>query len=265
MNRIIPPIGIGTFLLEGTDAYGSAITALETGYRLIDTAAVYNNEKEVGKAITDSKINRQDICISTKLYAKKTGYHTAIKECRESLKNLKVEYIDLYFIHWMPRKYEELLDTWRGFEYLYEQGLCKAIGVCNITLFYLDKLMKDAKIPPMFCQIELHPFLQQEIFIEYCQQHKIKVIGYGLFAKGHVFQNDKLQQLAMKNNTTVANLVLSWAQMQGVIPLVKSKNEERIKSNFLNNIEISAELLSDIRILNDGIRVYRDPENNPYV
>ena len=108
-------------------------------------------------------------------------------------------------------------------------------------------------------------FLQQEIFIEYCQQHKIKVIGYGLFAKGHVFQNDKLQQLAMKNNTTVANLVLSWAQMQGVIPLVKSKNEERIKSNFLNNIEISAELLSDIRILNDGIRVYRDPENNPYV
>ena len=219
MNRIIPPIGIGTFLLEGTDAYGSVITALETGYRLIDTAAVYNNEKEVGKAITDSKI----------------------------------------------RKYEELLDTWRGFEYLYEQGLCKAIGVCNITLFYLDKLMKDAKIPPMFCQIELHPFLQQEIFIEYCQQHKIKVIGYGLFAKGHVFQNDKLQQLAMKNNTTVANLVLSWAQMQGVIPLVKSKNEERIKSNFLNNIEISAELLSDIRILNDGIRVYRDPENNPYV
>ncbi len=120
MNRIIPPIGIGTFLLEGTDAYGSVITALETGYRLIDTAAVYNNEKEVGKAITDSKINRQDICISTKLYAKKTGYHTAIKECRESLKNLKVEYIDLYFIHWMPRKYEELLDTWRGFEYLYE-------------------------------------------------------------------------------------------------------------------------------------------------
>lgn len=265
MIQNIPPMGIGTFLLEGTDAYGSVATALKTGYRLIDTAAVYNNEKEVGKAITASKINREEIFVSTKLYAKKIGYQAVIEECKKSLTNLNLEYLDLYFIHWMPRRYEDLLDTWRGLEYLYEQGICKAIGICNITLYYLDKLLHDAKIPPMFCQIEFHPFLQQEVFLEYCRQHQIQVIGYGLMAKGQVFQNENLKQLALKYNTTVANLVLSWAQKQGVIPLVKSKNKERIEANFLNNFEVSSELLSDIRTLNDGIRVYRDPENNPYV
>nr|MDE6661606.1 aldo/keto reductase [Anaeroplasmataceae bacterium] len=133
------------------------------------------------------------------------------------------------------------------------------------TLYYLDKLIHDAKIQPMYCQIELHPFLQQELFISYCKDHNIQVMGYGLFAKGCVFKNDKLNELALKNHTTVANLVLSWGLSKGVIPLVKSKEPSRIETNFCDNFEISAELFSDIRKLNDGIRVYRDPENNPYV
>lgn len=262
---IAPRLGIGTFLLEGSDTYTSVLSALKTGYRLIDTASVYQNEREVGKAIADSNIDRNSILVSTKLYAKKIGYQEAISECKKSLKNLQLSHVDLYFIHWMPRKYEELLDTWRGLEYLYENGYCKAIGVCNITLYYLDKLLKDAKIPPTYVQIELHPFLQQDIFISYCKEHNIEVIGYGLFAKGCVFKNDTLKELALKNNTTVANLVLSWGIKKGVIPLVKSKDPERIKTNYIDNFEISAELFSDIRNLNDGIRVYRDPENNPYV
>lgn len=265
MKKIFPNIGIGTFLLEGDDSYESVLTALKVGYRLIDTAAVYQNEREVGKAITASKIDRRDIFISTKLFAKKNGYATAIEECRESIQKLAVDDLDIYFIHWMPRAYEELLDTWRGFEYLYEQGLCKAIGVCNISLYYLDKLLQDAKIPPMYCQIEFHPFLQQDIFLTYCRKHHIQVIGYGLFAKGKVFQDERLKQLALQNNTTIANLVISWAQTQGVIPLIKSKTKTRIETNFLNNFKLTAELLSDIRTLNDGMRVYRDPENNPYV
>ncbi|MDE5715697.1 MAG: aldo/keto reductase [Anaeroplasmataceae bacterium] len=260
-----PNLGIGTFLLEGNDAYTSVLSALKTGYRLIDTAAVYENEKEVGKAIKDSNIKRESILLSTKLYAKKIGYNAAIEECKKSLENLGISYIDIYFIHWMPRKYEDLLDTWRGLEYLYQHGYCKAIGICNISLFYLDKLLKDAEISPMYCQLEIHPFLQQDLFLEYCQAHQIKVIGYGLFAKGLVFKNEKLKNLAQTANTTIANYVLSWGMSKGVIPLVKSKNPERIKSNFYDNFELSSEQMLDIEKLNDGLRVYRDPENNPYV
>ncbi len=258
-------IGIGTFLLEGADTYTCVSSALTTGYRLVDTASVYENEREVGKAIEDSGISRESIFVSTKLFAKRKGYKETIEECKESLKRLGLSYLDIYFIHWMPRTYEDLLDTWRGMEYLYENGYCKAIGVCNITLYYLDKLLKDAKIPPMFCQIEVHPFLQQEVFIEYCRANHIEVIGYGLFAKGLVFENETLKALAQKHHTTVANLILSWALKKGIIPLVKSKSVNRIKTNFTDNFEMSAELFSDIRNLNDGLRVYRDPENNPYV
>lgn len=260
-----PSLGIGTFLLEGNDAYSSVLTALKTGYRLIDTAAVYQNEEEVGKAIADSNINRESILVSTKLYAKKTGYHNAIEECKKSLKKLGVSYVDIYFIHWMPRHYEDLLDTWRGLEYLYENGYCKAIGICNVTLYYLDRLLKDAKIPPKFCQMEFHPFLQQDVFLDYCNTHHIQVIGYGLFAKGKVFENEGLRILAEENHTTIANLVLSWGIRKGVIPLVKSKDSKRIQSNFSENFVLTQKFMSEIEKLNDGIRVYRDPANNPYV
>ncbi|MDE7263719.1 MAG: aldo/keto reductase [Anaeroplasmataceae bacterium] len=260
-----PCLGIGTFLLEGSDTYTSVSSALKTGYRLIDTAAVYQNEREVGKAIIDSNINRESILVSTKLYAKKIGYDVAIEECKKSLELLGLSYIDIYFIHWMPRRYEDLLDTWRGLEYLYEHGYCKAIGICNITLYYLDKLLKDAKTAPMYCQIEFHPFLQQELFLEYCKSNNIKVIGYGLFAKGLVFKNEALKKLAEVNQTTIANLVLSFGISKGVIPLVKSKDPVRVQANYCNNFELSAELLLEMQNLNDGVRVYRDPENNPYV
>ncbi|MDE7095467.1 MAG: aldo/keto reductase, partial [Anaeroplasmataceae bacterium] len=116
VKPITPKLGIGTFLLEGTDTYTSVLHALKTGYRLIDTASVYQNEREVGKAIADSNIDRESILVSTKLYAKKVGFKEAINECKKSLKALGLSYIDIYFIHWMPRSYEELLDTWRGLE-----------------------------------------------------------------------------------------------------------------------------------------------------
>ncbi len=264
MNHL-PKIGLGTFLSTGEEAYHSVRTALETGYRLIDTAAVYENEKEVGKAIADSGIARKDIVVSTKLYAKKTGYQQVIQECKKSLKNLNLEYVDIYFIHWMPRSYEDLLDTWRGMEYLYEKGYCRAIGVCNITLYYLDRLVKDAKISPMFCQIEFHPFLQQTLFLEYCRNHKITVIGFGLFAKGLVFQNDTLKKLADFTESSVANLVLSWGMKCGVLPLVKSVHPQRIQDNYEKNFDVSTMLMEELTKLNDGLRVYRDPENNPYV
>lgn len=261
----IPNQGLGTFLLDGEEAYSSVLCALKTGYRLIDTAAVYNNEEEVGKAIKDSKVHRENIIVSTKLLAKKRGYQAAIEECRRSLSKLNLSYVDIYLIHWMPRLYEELLDTWRGLEYLYEHGYCRAIGVCNISLYYLDRLMKDSLIKPMLCQIECHPFLQQDLFIDYCRKNNIQVISYGMFAKGLVFKNDVLNRLAEENHTTVANLIISWGQKRSLIPLSKSAHPDRIAANLKDNFVMSDILLKEIEELNDGIRVYRDPENNPYV
>lgn len=260
----LPSNGFGTFLLDGQEAYESVLNAIKSGYRLIDTAAVYNNEEEVGKAIKDSKINRNDVYISSKLLAKKKGYNVAIEECKKSLLRLQVEYLDVYFIHWMPKTYEELLETWRGLEYLYKNGYCKAIGICNVTLFYLDRLLKECEIKPMLCQIECHPFLQQNIFIDYCFENDIKVISYGMFAKGLVFKNERLELLAKENKTSVANLILSWGQTRGLITLSKSSTARRIEANFKNNFILKNELLDEINELNDGLRVYRDPENNPY-
>lgn len=261
----IPNQGLGTFLLDGEEAYGSVLYALKAGYRLIDTATVYNNEKEVGKAIKDSKIQRENIIVSTKLLATKKGYSTAIEECQKSLRNLNLSYVDIYLIHWMPRLYEELLDTWRGLEYLYKHGYCRAIGVCNISLYYLDRLIKDSEIKPMLCQIECHPFLQQDIFIDYCCKNEIQIISYGMFAKGLVFKNDALQKLAEDNETTIANLIISWGLKRSLIVLSKSAHPDRIISNLKNNFIMSDSLMREIEELNDGIRVYRDPENNPYV
>lgn len=261
----IPKQGLGTFLLDGEEAYGSVLCALNAGYRLIDTASVYQNEREVGKAIRDSKIQREEITVSTKLLATKKGYAAAIEECKKSLDSLGLAYVDIYLIHWMPRRYGELLDTWRGLEYLYKHGYCRAVGVCNISLYYLDRLMRDSEIKPMLCQIECHPFLQQDIFIGYCREHNIQVISYGMFAKGMVFKNEVLRKLACSNGTTVANLIISWGMKRGLVPLSKSAHTDRIISNLEDNFIMSDSLMREIEELNDGIRVYRDPENNPYV
>lgn len=261
----IPNQGLGTFLMKQEEAYNSVLYALSCGYRLIDTAAIYENEGEVGRAIADSKVSRKDIIVSTKLLAKKRGFHTVVEECKKSIERLGLSYLDIFFIHWMPRNYEELLDTWRGMEYLYDHGYCKAIGVCNVTLYFLDKLMREARIKPMVCQIECHPFLQQDIFIEYCQKNNICVMSYGMFAKGLVFKNECLKDIALKNNISVANLVLSWGLTRNLVVLSKSAHQERIVSNFEKNRELTKILCKKIGELNDGLRVYRDPENNPYV
>ncbi len=265
-NKIkIPQRGFGTFLLEGESAYQSVLTALKEGYRLIDTAAVYQNEEPVGRAIRDSGLARNEIVISTKLIATKKTYEEVLEEFQKSMDRLQVEYIDIYWLHWMPRKYEELKEIWEAFEYLYRQGKCRAIGICNISLYYLNRLLQEAEIPPMLCQAEHHPFLQQEILVEYCRKNKIVFVGYGLLAKGHVFENQKLQQLAMEYHTTIANLLISWGLNKDIIVLVKSQNARRIKENFHNNFKITEELADEINQLNEGLRFYRDPENNPYV
>lgn len=268
-GNYIPQLGLGTFLITDEAIAESTIyQAISLGYRLIDTAAVYDNEIALGnainKAVNDGVVRREDLYISSKILAVKNSREVAKQEYNKSLKRLNLSYLDMYLIHWMPRSYDVLLDTWRGFEDLYLEGRVKNIGVCNITLYYLDRLLKDCRVKPQIIQIELHPFLQQEVLREYCDVNDIQVMSYGPFAKQHVFTNALLNDLALKYNRSIGSIVIKWGLQSNFIMIPKTTHFERLKSNFDISFTISEEDMQKINSLNDGLRFYRDPENNPY-
>lgn len=268
-GNTIPSLGFGTFLITNKDEVDSTIKdAVKVGYRLIDTAAVYENEEMIGNTLNElflkNDINRSDLVISSKLLATKNGRDVVKEEYRKSLKKLKLDYLDLYLIHWMPRDYEVLLDSWRGFEDLYLEGKVKNIGICNVSLYYLDRLIKDARVMPMLIQVELHPFLQQDILLQYCKEKDIKVMAYGPFAKLKVFENEELKKLSIKYNKPIASLILKWGEQKDLVMLSKTTHIERMKTNFDLDFNLSDDDMQTIKNINDGLRVYRDPENNPY-
>ena len=206
----MPMVGLGTFKAEdGSSCYNAVLAALKAGYRHIDTAMGYGNEESVGKAIKDSGLSREDIFVTTKLFPKQIGYKSAKYNLHESLKRLGLSYVDLYLIHWPSANAQVNTHTWQAFEELYEAGLCKAIGVSNFNINHLDRLLASCRIKPMVNQVELHPYLNQKPLIAYLQNEGIAVESYGSFAKGMVFEDQVLADIAKKyqvSTTYVINL-----------------------------------------------------------
>lgn len=261
----IPLVGFGTYK-SGNDEDTSEIVknALEIGYRMIDTASFYGNEKGIGKGIKESKIDREEIFLVTKLWNEDHGYDSTIKAFNKSLKNLDVDYIDLYLIHW-PNKLNA--ETWKAFEYLYSIGKVKAIGVCNFKINHLEELKKSATIMPMANQVEMHPFSIKSEMISYCEENDIQVIAWSPISRGRVFSNDLMIDLAEKYDKTIAQVVLRWHIQKGVIPIPKSSNENRIEENIkVFDFEISTEDMRKIDLLNEGydISVSKPPINTTY-
>lgn len=261
----IPLVGFGTYK-SGNDEDTSEIVknALEIGYRMIDTASFYGNEKGIGKGIKESKIDREEIFLVTKLWNEDHGYDSTIKAFNKSLKNLDVDYIDLYLIHW-PNKLNG--ETWKAFEYLYSIGKVKAIGVCNFKINHLEELKKIATIMPMVNQVEMHPFSIKSEMISYCKENDIQVIAWSPISRGRIFSNDLMINLAEKYNKTIAQVVLRWHIQKGVIPIPKSSNENRIKENIgIFDFEISTEDIIKIDLLNEGydVSVSKPPMNTTY-
>ncbi|MBZ6006814.1 aldo/keto reductase [Paraclostridium bifermentans] len=261
----IPLVGFGTYK-SGNDEDTSEIVknALEIGYRMIDTASFYGNEKGIGKGIKESKIDREEIFLVTKLWNEDHGYDSTIKAFNKSLKNLDVDYIDLYLIHW-PNKLN--VETWKAFEYLYSIGKVKAIGVCNFKINHLEELKKIATIMPMVNQVEMHPFSIKSEMIRYCKENDIQVIAWSPISRGRIFSNDLMINLAEKYNKTIAQVVLRWHIQKGVIPIPKSSNENRIKENIgIFDFEISTEDIIKIDLLNEGydVSVSKPPMNTTY-
>lgn len=234
----IPCVGFGTYLTPDGDVAVRAVKeALEVGYRHIDTAAVYGNEKSVGRAVRESGIARKELFVTSKLWNKDQGYDATLRAFDRTVAALGLEYLDLYLIHWPiagghDKDWPKMVhDTWRAMEKLYEEGRICAIGVCNFKPHHLDVLIDEAEVVPAANQIELHPGMNQDETLAYCRARNILVEAWGPFAHGNLFKTDGLDELAKKHHKTVAQVCLRWHLQRGILPLPKSTTPERIREN----------------------------------
>ncbi|MDR1056647.1 MAG: aldo/keto reductase [Prevotellaceae bacterium] len=226
----IPMLGFGTWQIEEEkQAVESVAYALQTGYRHIDTAAVYKNEQFVATGIKESGLNRSDIFLTSKLWNSDQGYESALKAFDASLKKLNTDYLDLYLIHWP--KNEKSNESWKALEKLYSEGRIKAIGVSNFLQHHLEDLMRYGKINPMVNQMEFHPYLVQPKLLEFCKTHNIQYEAWSPLMQGRVMNIELLQQIAARVKRSVAQVVLRWDIQMGVVTIPKSITPGRIKEN----------------------------------
>ena len=237
-GRKIPCIGYGTFQTpDGKSVEDGVKEALKIGYRHIDTAYFYQNEKGVGKAIRESGVKREDIFVTSKLWNSDRGYESAKAAFEKTMDNLGLEYLDLFLIHWPAIKKqfdnaEEInANTWKAFEEIYETGRVKAIGLSNFLPHHIDELMKTAKIKPMVNQIEFHPGFAQIETAKYCLENDIVVEAWSPLGRKEVLENETLVELAKKYNKSTAQICIRWVLQHDILPLPKSVTPSRILEN----------------------------------
>lgn len=254
----VPCVGYGTFQVSDDGVAEIVAEALKVGYRHIDTASFYDNEKGVGEGIRNSNLPREEIFVTTKVWNSDQGYDSTLKAFEKSRQNLGLEYIDLYLIHWpvvggREEEWVELTrETWRALEELYEKGLVKSIGVSNFKAHHLKSLMEVAKIKPMINQLELHPGWLQKEAVDFCNANEILLSAWGPFSRGKLLSAGLLDDMAKKYNKTVAQLTLRWHLQRGYIPLPRTTNSSRLVENSqIFDFEISSEDMEAINVIKD--------------
>ncbi|WP_157154284.1 aldo/keto reductase [Brachyspira murdochii] len=233
----IPCIGFGTWQTpDGETAVNAVKDAIKLGYKHIDTAAIYGNEKSIGKAIKESGINRDELFITSKVWNKERGYKTTLKAFEKTLNDLCLDYLDLYLIHW-PASVNQFkdwdninLETWRAMTELYKAGKIKSIGVSNFMPHHLKSLM-ETEIKPMVNQIEFHVGFMQEETFKYCYDNNILIEAWSPLGTGKMLDNDTLKEIALKYNKSSAQLCIRWCLQNNTLPLPKSVTPSRIKEN----------------------------------
>lgn len=226
----MPMFGLGTFLSERGDVTRKAVLyALEAGYRHIDTAAAYGNEADVGAGVHESGIPREQVFITTKVWNDDQGYDSTLRAFDASLKRLKMDYIDLYLIHWPVTG--KRADTWKALIHLYEQKRCRAIGVSNYTIRHLKELLTTSPLIPMVNQFEMHPFNTRKELIAYCQEIGVAVTSYSPLSRGRKLANPLLVEIAARYHKTPAQVAIRWVLQQSMIVIPKSIHKERIIEN----------------------------------
>jgi diketogulonate reductase-like aldo/keto reductase len=236
--------------------------ALETGYRLIDTAAIYGNEVGVGKAIKASGLSREEVFITTKLWNANHAYEDALRAFDESVNKLDCGYIDLYLIHWPLPMEGKFTQAWKALEKIYDSKRVRAIGVSNFKPHHLEELLNGAEIVPAVNQIELHPLFQQKATRDYCVEHDIVVESYSpLMRAGEALEHPVIANLAQKYGKTPAQVILRWHVQSGFIVIPKSVKPERIQENFaLFDFELSENDMRDIEGMDREQRIGADPD-----
>lgn len=256
----MPYFGLGVFKTrEGTEIENSVRWALETGYRHIDTAAIYKNERGVGNAIKASGIARDKIFITTKLWNDNQRNNTVMEGFQESLDLLQTEYIDLYLIHWPVKG--KFAKTWKVMEEIYRSGKARAIGVSNFLEHHLEELFPAADIMPMVNQVECHPYLVQQPLINLCRSNNIIFEAWSPIMRGKVNDIPLFIGLAQKYNKTPVQIVLRWDLQKGIVTIPKSVHQERIISNAeIFDFELSAEDMSRLDGLDKNERFGAHPD-----
>lgn len=256
----MPILGLGTYKVKDyRDLDLSVKTALEIGYRHIDTASFYENEEALGKIIKESNVNRDDLFLATKLWNTDHGYEKTINAFNSSLKKLKTDYVDLYLIHWPNPNHKE---TWRAMEKLYRDGYIKAIGVSNYKVHHIKELTNNFEITPAVNQIEFHPELVQSELMDFCKNEKIQVEAWSPLMRGKIFGIELFKELSKKYNKSISQIVLRWDIQMGTSTIPKSIKPERIKENSeIFDFVISDEDMKKISSLNINKRISHDPDD----
>lgn len=257
----MPQLGFGVWRVDDAQATTAVSQALETGYRLIDTAMIYKNENGVGKAIRESAVPRDELFITTKVWNSDQGYDNTLRAFDASLERLGLDYIDLYLIHWPTPKYDRYVDTYKALEKLYHEGRTKAIGVCNFDIEHLERILTECDVKPVLNQVECHPHFAQNELKDFCAKHDIFVEAWGpLEQGGEVLKNPVVAQIAAEHDKTPAQAILRWHLQNNSIVIPKSVTPSRIKENFeVFDFELTTEQMEQINSLNLNRRKGRVP------
>jgi diketogulonate reductase-like aldo/keto reductase len=258
----MPVLGLGTAMAGGDACVVAVRAALDLGYRLIDTASMYGNEREVGAAIRESDVPREDIFLTTKVGNPEQGYESTLRACDESLRRLQVNYVDLYLIHWPARRHR--LETWRAMVELLDRGRARAIGVSNYMVPHLEEVLAAGPTVPAVNQIELSPFLQPADVVEICRKRGIVVEAYSPLTRGRRLNDRRLRAIAAKYGRSPAQILLRWGLQHGLVMIPKSSRPDHIRENAnVFDFEIRAEDMAALDALDEQHHMAWDPTGAP--
>lgn len=258
----IPALGFGVWQMEDLqECENAVIKAIETGYRMIDTASIYQNETAVGNAVRNSGTDREELFITSKLWVQDTSYEKAKGAFQRTLDRLQLDYLDMYLIHW---PYADFTGAWKAMEELYQEGKIKAIGVCNFPEDKMEELKAVATVFPVINQIELHPIFQQKELQKYNRENNIITQPWSPLGNGNagLLENAGLQAIGEKYGKTVAQVILRWHLQEGFCVIPKSVTPSRIEENFsVFDFELTEDEMDTVRSLDTGKRLFFDPKD----
>ncbi|MEV3932638.1 aldo/keto reductase [Streptomyces sp. NPDC053728] len=257
----IPQLGFGTFQIPPEDTRETTLAALKAGYRHIDTAQMYGNEREVGQAVRDSGLDRADVFVTSKLDNGAHAYDDALQAFEGTMEKIGLEYLDLFLIHWPLPDKGDFVETWKALEEIYRSGRVKAIGVSNFQPHHLRRLMDGSVVVPAVNQIEVHPYLTQDAVRSFGTEHGIATEAWSPIAQGKVLDDPALVRIAERVGRSTAQVTLRWHLQRGDIVFPKSVTQRRIEENFdLFDFELTEGDIGEINALNRDERTGFDPD-----